>query len=664
MNRYQELITLLNKYSRAYHLEDRPLVSDAVYDTLWGELKLYEANNPKDISPESPSQRVGEVVSSKDIAKKQHMKRMLSLLDVFSDQEAQDWLERIIRLDYTVSGAPVWVDVKLDGLAIAIYYKDGVFDYALTRGDGTTGEDVSHNIRTIRSVPLTLPADSELANGIVGVRGEVVMTEEEVSRINSDLASDQVAYANPRNLAAGTVRQLDPRVTSSRRLEFRAFDIFSEDIDLPTNQQVYTALSKAGFHINTQARLCQTLGQVLDFAKSWSLRRKSFKYNTDGLVIKIDDRRLFENLGIVGKNPRAAIAYKYPAEESTTVVKDIIISLGRTGAATPVAVFEPVQLAGTTVQHASLHNADEIARLDIRIGDTVVVQKAGDIIPQVTSIISDLRPKTAEPFDFQRALELQYPGEEFVRSKEEAVYRLIDKAGRLTVMNIAHFASKGAMNIEGLAEKSCRALVNAGYLKDIADIYILDFSKVAELERFGDLSAGNMSVAIEGSKQPTLGRLLFGLGIRHMGQQTSEDIAQELKTIEVFMTADFEQLTNINGVGKIVAASIENWTHDSENISLVNRLLKNGVKPQAPIDRMSLPLKGKKFVITGTLTQMSRDLAADKIKRLGGVFQTNVAKDTDYLVAGEKTGGSKLAKAKQYNVEVITEQKMMQLLNT
>jgi DNA ligase (NAD+) len=662
MERYSELIKLLNKYSRAYHTDDSPLVSDAIYDSLWVELKNYESSHPDQISPDSPSRRVGEKVRSGDIKKVEHISRMYSLLDAFGDTEVYEWLERIARLDSRVMHQELWADIKLDGLAMAIYYQDGKLINAVTRGDGNVGEDVTHNVLTIRSVPTAIPVGSPLAVGLVGVRGEVVMTQAEVNRINSiQLASDLPVYANPRNLAAGTIRQLDPKVAASRKLEFRAFDVFGV-ADISTNQAVYFALAEAGFMINKQATLFQNLKSALDYAKKWQTDRHDFVFNTDGLVIKINDRQLFDQLGAVGKNPRGAVAYKYPAQESTTVLKKIVISLGRTGVATPVAVFDPVILGGTTVQHASLHNSDEIARLDVRIGDTVVIQKAGEIIPQVVRVLTDLRPRGSVVFDFRSALEQQYPDETFTKIAGESAWRVRDSDHLLAVMNIAHFASKGAMNIDGLAEKSCQTLHSAGMLNDIADIYSLDIGSIAALERFGELSANNLIAAIQTSKQPKLGRLIFGLGIRHVGQQTSDDLAKFFGDIDSFMNSDFETLQTIAGIGQIVAMSIENWTSDDNNKQLISRLLSAGLQPIAPTERSGLPLYQQSFAITGTLLTMSRERAAEQIKLAGGDFHSSLSKSTTYLVTGDKTGKSKLVAASKFGTKILNEQKFVQIL--
>jgi len=430
---------------------------------------------------------------------------------------------------------------------------------------------------------------------------------------------------------------------------------------VPTNSFAYEALTALGIARNQQASVFTTLAGVMNFVNEWDDKRHDLPFNTDGLVIKINDRALYESLGLVGKNPRGAVAYKYAAEQATTIVRDIVISIGRTGAATPVAVFDPVVVAGTTVQHASLHNADEIARLDVCRGDTVVIFKAGDIIPQVESVLKELRPADSKPIDYLAELARQYPELEFVRPAGEAVYRVKGLSGPLILKRaLAHFASKGALDIDTLGEKNVEALVEAKLVKDLADIYRLTKDDLLQLERFAEISAQKLIDAIATKKQPALERFLFGLGIRHVGAQTAIDLANHFESLEAMSRATIDKLREVDGVGEIVAESIVAWFADEDNVTLLEKFANLGVTPQ--FSQKSDRLAGQSFVITGTLQSMGRETAAEKIRNLGGTFQTAVAKDTTYLVAGGKVGASKLKKAEQYGTKIIDEQTLLELI--
>jgi DNA ligase (NAD+) len=505
-----------------------------------------------------------------------------------------------------------------------------------------------------------------LARGLTEVRGEIIITIADFEQLNARrIELGQPEYMNPRNLAAGTIRQLNPRLVAERPLRFHAYDVLRESKPVPeTNAEVYAALAELGFIIDKEAHVENDIAGVLAYAQKFAEIRSGLPYHTDGLVVKLNNRALFESLGIVGKNPRAAIAYKYPAEEATTVIKDIVISIGRTGAATPVAVFDPVVVAGTTVQHASLHNADEIERKDIRIGDTVVIYKAGDIIPQVQQVVLELRPNHAERFRYEAELERQYPELEFMRPEGEAVYRVKGASGPILLKRgLQHFASKGALDIEGLGEKNVEALVDAGLVADFADIYTLSKEQIIELDRFADLSAQNLVAAIADKKNPPLARFIFALGLRHVGAQTAIDLANHFKNLDNLGSATYEELKAVNGVGKIVAESILGWFVDDDNQALLAKFRRLGVWPQ-DVKQLGGKLAGKSFVITGSLESMSRDDAAEKIRTLGGTFQTSVAKGTTYLVMGAKAGQSKADKARKLGTEVIDEQSLLDLLNS
>ena len=656
---------LLAKYDYDYYILDTPSVSDAIYDGLRTELKHIEAEFPELITPDSPTQRVvGTVLEG--FKKVEHTTRMLSLNDVFSREDVEEWVKRTQKLAPEHKLA-FFADIKMDGLACALIYKDGLLSKAVTRGDGFVGEDVTANVRTIKSVPLSLRINKKnqtFLRGRTEIRGEIIMLKKDFEALNKKReAASQPVFANPRNLAAGTIRQLDPKLVAERPLNFRAYDMLRADpSEIPTYIMAYETLRGLGIVANPQATVFTSLDEVMHFVDMWDTKRHELPFNTDGLVIKVNDRRLYARLGVVGKTPRGAVAYKYAAEEATTIVKDIVISIGRTGAATPVAVFDPVVVAGTTVQHASLHNADEIARKDIRIGDTVVIFKAGDIIPQVQKVLTELRPKDAHEFNMEKELRRQYPELEFIRPAGEAVYRVKGATGKLLLKQaLEHFASKGALDIDSLGEKNVAALVDAKLVHDLADIYTLRKDNVIKLDRFAELSAKNLVDGIAATTHPSLPRFIYGLGIRHVGAQTAIDLANHFKRLDSLGSATYSDLKSVEGVGEIVAESILAWFSDEDNQELLAKFRKLGVWPEE-IKHVGGKLSGKSFVITGTLNTMSRDEAAEKIRQLGGSFQTSVAKDTTYLVVGENVGASKLKKASKLGTTQIGEQELLKLL--
>ena len=662
--RIVKLRDLINDYRYHYHVLNESIMSEAAADSLKHELSQLEEQFPDLITPDSPTQRVAGKALSK-FAKVQHQTRMISLQDVFDRAEVAAWIQRMkkVRQDITEE---FLCDIKMDGLACALIYEDGVLTRAVTRGDGLVGEDVTMNVRTIQNVPLTLRANQRFAHFLRGrteIRGEIVMHKEDFAALNQRRrVAGQPEFANPRNLAARTIRQLDPKLVAERPLHFVGYDIIRDNLeDTPTIAFGYQMMNELGITTSRQTQIVYGLDEVMSYVDHLDEVRQSLQFNTDGAVIKLNDRRQFAELGIVGKTPRAAVAYKFAAEEATTIVRDIVISIGRTGAATPVAVFDPVVVAGTTVQHASLHNADEIARLDVRRGDTVVIFKAGDIIPQVQTVLKELRPAGTKPTDYPAELARQYPELEFVRPEGEAVYRVKGLSGPLILKRaLAHFASKGALDIDTLGEKNVEALVEAGLVNDLADIYRLTKDDLLQLERFAEISAQKLIDAIAAKKQPALERFLFGLGIRHVGAQTAIDLANHFESIEKLSQATIDELREVDGVGEIVAESIVAWFADEDNIWLLKKFADLGVTPQ--FTKKSGSLTGQSFVITGTLQSMGRDAAAEKIRNLGGTFQTAVAKDTTYLVAGGKVGASKLKKAEQYGTKIIDEQTLLELI--
>ena len=664
--RYSELLHQLEQYSYQYNTLDNPSVSDAVYDGLMKELKSLEAEDPKLINPQSPTQRVGGKLL-KGFEKVQHSVRMISLNDVFSPLDVQAWVNRMEKL---LPGADhqYFCDIKMDGLACALIYQDGVFVQAITRGDGSVGEDVTANVKTIGSVPLKLRISKDYMGFLRGrteIRGEIIMLKKYFDELNKkQLADGKQIFANPRNLAAGTIRQLDPKLVAARPLCFKAYDLLREDpAEVPTNSYAYNALFELGVSANLRATVFNNLSDVMRFVNDWEDKRRSLPFETDGVVIKLDDRAQYTRLGTVGKNPRGAVAYKYAAEEATTVVKDIVISLGRTGAATPVAVFDPVLVAGSTIRHASLHNADEIAKKDIRVGDTVVIYKAGDIIPQVQSVIEKLRPRNAMQFSMEKELARQYPELEFDRPDGEAVYRVKGATGPiLLAKGLEHFASKSAMDIDTLGQKNVVALVESGLITDISDIYAITKEQILGIDRFASLSAEKLLSAIQSKKSPPLSRFIYGLGIRHVGTQTAIDLANKFRRLDSLGTATYKELKDVDGVGEIVAESVLAWFIDDDNQIMLTKFRGLGVWPK-DTETVVGPLAGKKFAVTGTLETMGRDIASERVRALGGTFQTSVAQDTDYLIVGANVGETKLKKAIKLGTNQIDEKSFIKMLS-
>lgn len=670
--RIVKLRDLINNYRYHYHVLDESIMSEAAADSLKHELTQLEAEYPELITPDSPTQRVAGVALSKFTAVA-HSQPMLSLNDVFNREELEAWVKRITKLlpapSSEVPALDFFTDIKMDGFACALVYENGLLARAITRGDGRTGEDVTANVRTLDSVPLTLfvkGLTSHLSSFLVGrteVRGEIVMYKNDFESLNAEREKAGLPlFANPRNTAAGTIRQLDPSLVVKRKLHFRAYDLLRENPqETPTNQFVYQTLAQLGFIVNNKTALHRTIDAVVNFANEWEEKRKTLPFNTDGLVVKINDRQLYARLGVVGKAPRAAVAYKYAAEQAATKIKDIFVSIGRTGAATPVAMLEPVVVAGSTVQMATLHNAGEIARKDIRIGDTVIVHKAGDIIPEVVEPLVKLRGGTEKVFMMPKNCpECATP---LVKLKvDEAVWRCPNEQCPSRVWKrIQHFASKSALDIEGLGEKNVIALLNANLIKDTPDIYKLKKEDLLALDRFAETSAAKLVAAIQSKKNPPLARFLYGLGIRHVGIQTAVDLSNQFRTLEAIAATTIEQLNEIEGVGEVVAEAIVEWFAEPDNQRILQLFTQYGVQPKE-VKKVGGPLSGKSFVITGSLESMSREAAAEKIRALGGTFKSSLGKDTNCLVVGAGVGASKLTKAKKLGTPTIDEKALLKLI--
>ena len=658
MKRILKLRELINDYRYHYHVLDQSTMSEAAADSLKHELSQLEATYPDLITPDSPTQRVAGRPLDK-FTKVEHVQRMISLADVFSESEIREWVARNYKLVEKTVHFDYFTDIKMDGLAMSLHYENGVLKRAVTRGDGLVGEDVTMNVRTIENVPLKLRGADIPAK--VEVRGEVIIFKADFEALNeTQKQKGEKPYANPRNLAAGSIRQLDPKIAASRPLRFMAYDLVSPD--LATHQLAYETLRMFGFQTSNQDQVFSTLDEVFTEIKRLGETRANLPFGTDGMVIKINDRSIYRQLGIIGKTPRAAVAFKYPAEESTTKVRDIVIQIGRTGATTPVAIFDPVEVAGSTVRHATLHNADEIKRLDLRIGDTVIVYKAGDIIPQVKEVLVSLREEHTEPFDYEKALRQQYPELDFYRPDGEVVYRVKGLTSELILKRaIEYYASKPSLNIEGLGEKNVEALVDSGLVSSLSDLYRLTPVAVAKLERFAELSANNLVEAIQKSKTPPLAKFIAALGIRHVGIQTASALAAAFGSIEKLAEATEDDLLKIPDIGQIVAESILAYFSDEDNLKQLSELKELGLKPFFE-DPNQLPLHGQSYIISGTLDSMGREEAEDNLRKKGATITSGVVKTTTALIVGAKPGKSKLEKAEKLGIKIITEADFLKLI--
>lgn len=656
--RIEKLKELINDYRYHYHVLDESIMSEAAADSLKHELSQLEEQYPEFITPDSPTQRVAGKPLDK-FQKVTHASRMISLADVFSESEIRDWAARNYKLVDQGTEFTFFTDIKMDGLAMSLHYENGIFKQAVTRGDGLVGEDVTMNVKTIQNIPLKL--NIENPPEYLEVRGEVIIFKQDFEKLNQMQAKlGEKPFANPRNLAAGTIRQLDPRIAASRPLRFMAYDLVTPD--LPTHQKAYDFLRQIGFQTSGQDHVYTHLNEVFAEIKHLGQVRGDFLFNTDGMVIKINDRKIYSELGIVGKTPRAAVAFKYPAEESTSKVRDIVISIGRTGAATPVAILDPVEIAGSTVRHATLHNSDEIAKLDIRIGDTVIVYKAGDIIPKIKEVLFTLRPEGTEPFNYEQALKNQYPELEFERPEGEVVYRVKGQDSDFILRrNLEYFASKQALNIEGLGEKNVNLLVDAGLLKGLVDLYRLQKTDLIKLERFGELSATKLLNTIEGTKQAPLAKFITALGIRHVGAQTAVALADAFQSLEALRDATEEELLKIPDIGLTVSESILAYFADEDNLKQLDDFKALGVNP-IYVNHDNAPLKGQSFVVTGTLTDLGREEAEDLLREKGATVTSSVTKNTTALIAGAKPGASKVTKAEKLGIKVISEAEFRELI--
>lgn len=657
-----QLSKQLHEHSYRYYVLDEPTISDAEYDRMFKRLVELEEQHADLRSKDSPTQRVGGAPRD-GFAQVQHCYPMVSLANIFDHSELEDFDKKIKRqlgmpFDSTVTYA---VEPKIDGLGIELVYVDGVLEVASTRGDGTVGEDVTANAKTIGSVPLRL---RKSVSGTVEVRGEVYFPKAEFAELNRELEEEgKKTFANPRNAAAGTLRQLNPEVTAARpmRALFYSLSSIPNESGLPkTHIDLMQWLSELGFP-SLKAEKCDGVEAVRRVYDRFVLTRDSFPFEMDGLVVKVNEHRLQIELGSISRAPRWAVAYKLPARQETTLVEDILVQVGRTGAVTPVAVLRPVKIGGVVVSRATLHNAEELSRKDVRIGDTVLVQRAGDVIPEVVHVVTENRPKTARSFVFpKKCPECSAPLE---RPEDEAVWRCPNSRCPAQIQErIRHFASRGAMDIDGLGDKQIQKFMSVGLVRDVDDIYRLNTSMIKGVEGFADKSADNLCQAIERSKNCELSRFIFALGIRHVGEHVAKLLAKAFPSLDDLLQVKHDQLSALHGVGPEVAKAVVDYVEDSENRGRIKNLRRLGVEPQSTAPKaISTKLSGKTFVVTGTLATLSREQAHALISAHGGHASSSVSKKTDYLVAGE-AAGSKLQKAQELGVLVLGEQEFLELV--
>lgn len=685
--RIEKLKKLIEKYRYSRHVLDKELVPIDVEDSLKKELFDLEQKYPEFITPDSPTQRVGGKPLEK-FEKTRHPKPMLSFNDAFSQKDMEDWLERNLKLltKEEISKIDYYCEPKLDGLAIELIYetpaKGGypIFKVGSTRGDGIFGENVTQNLKTIESIPLRLrdvdevvkdlkkEGLNEIAENIkkiglkeVIVRGEAIITKKNFEKVNEEqIKLGQSPFANPRNLAAGSIRQLDPKITAKRRLDVNIYDLIS-DFGQETHEKEHKILHALGFKTNNKySKYCKDLKEVFEFHDFWYKNREKLPYEIDGVVVQINNNKIFEKLGVVGKAPRGAIAYKFPLKQSETIVEDIKVQVGRTGAITPVAILRPVEVGGVTITRATLHNEDEIKRLGVKIGDTVIVGRAGDVIPDIIRVIPELR--TGKEREFKMPKNCPACGKKLVKPEGEVLWRCENPECPARKREyFYHFVSGGAFDIVGLGPKIIDRLVDEGLISDPADLFTLKEGDISILERFGEKSAKNLINAIQSKKKIPLAKFIYALGIRNVGEETAQDLAEYFGSIEKLKGASLEELQKVMDIGPVVAKSIYEFFREKRNLKFIEKLKKVGVEIIFEKKKRYQPLKGKIFVLTGALESMTREEAKEKIRELGGEVSESVSKKTDYVVVG-KEPGSKLEKAKKLGIKTLTEKEFLKML--
>ena len=658
--RIEELKEQLNRWSHEYYVEDKPTATDAEYDKAYHELVALEEAYPEFVTADSPTQRVGGEVLDQ-FQKVTHTNPMLSLSNAFSKEDLEEFDARLRKL--TNRAIEYVCELKIDGLSIALTYQNGKLVLGATRGDGTTGEDVTGNVRTIKSVPLSLKEPWNIE-----VRGECYMPKKSFVALNESREEEGLeVFANPRNAAAGSLRQLDPKIAAKRNLSVFLYSSPSvEELNVSTQEELLEKMAEIGFVTNSERLKCQTIDEVWNYIETIASKRPDLPYEIDGMVIKVNDFATQEEIGFTVKAPRWAIAYKFPAEEAQTVVRDIEWTVGRTGVVTPTAVMDPVQLAGTTVRRASLHNIDLIKERDIRLEDTVVIHKAGDIIPEVTRVILEKRPETSQPYEFPTTCPVCH--EKLEHLEEEVAIRCLNpKCPAQLTEGLSHFVSRNAMNMSGIGPRVIKQLFEEGLVMDVADLYKLTLDQLLALDKVQQKSAENILEAIEKSKENSLERLLTGLGIRHVGTKAAKELAQHFKTMTALQEASIEQLLEIDGLGDIIAYSVKTYFEQPSVQELIQELQDSGVNmtylgvTKDDSAASGHVLSGKTVVLTGTLEQLTRQDAKEKLESLGAKVTGSVSKKTDVVIAGH-SAGSKLTKANDLGIEVWSEQQFLDSL--
>ena len=660
--RIEKLRNEIARLRHEYHVMDNPSVTDDVYDSLNNELKKLIHTFPEFHDLSAPENRVGGQPLEKFV-KVEHKKRMLSLHDAFSFTELEEWETRVKKLLATSKSINYFCEIKFDGLAISLIYENGIFVRGATRGDGFVGEDITQNLKMIDSIPLTLKSKG-IVPQYLEIRGEALLSKKTLAKLNMQNEKEgKPLFANTRNAAAGSLRQLDPKLARERNLDFRAYDIVEVDgVDLQTHSEKHRLLTRLGFPVDTHDAVCKNSDEVKEFIQNFEKIRPDFPFGTDGIVVCVDDLSLQETLGVIGKAPRYALAYKYPAERTTTIVKNIVVNVGRTGVLTPLAIFEPTLVAGSTVSKATLHNIEQIERLGLRIGDTVVIQKAGDVIPEVVEVLVKMRTGKEKKFTMPNVC----PACGSKIEKKEGLVASFCQNPKCSAKNeryLDFFVS--VFGIYELGPKILRRFKDEGLITDAGDIFTLQKEDIAPLERFGEKSAENIVNEINLKKKISLAKFLWALGILHIGEETARDLANEFGTLEKLIsivTQNVDKIGEIENIGPAVSKSLHDYFSDKHNIAFIEKLKKNGVVIEKADKKKAGKFTGMTFVLTGTLSVMSRELAKEKILAHGGKVSGSVSKNTSYVVAGEEAG-SKLANAQKLGVKVLTEGEFLKMLN-
>lgn len=661
-DRYEKLKKAIHRYRLQFHVYDKEEISEEARDSLMHELTNIEAQYPSLVTPESPSQRVaGKPLPQ--FEKVRHSVQQWSFNDAFSPDDVRAFDERVRRFlksAYPNARPTYTCELKIDGLKIVLTYEKGILKTAATRGDGVVGEDVTQNIRTIESVPLELTRPIDIV-----VEGEVWMSSKNLERLNAERArTGEPLFANPRNVAAGSIRQLDPRIAASRKLDMFIYDVAqTSDVFPDTQDEELEYLRKLGFKVNPHHKVVADIDGVIAYWESWKNKGRHQEYWIDGIVIKVNERKYEEAVGYTGKAPRFAIAFKFPAEQVTTVVEDIVLQVGRTGVVTPVARFKPVSVAGTTVSRATLHNEDEITRLDVRVGDTVIIQKAGDVIPDIVRVLTELRTGKEKKYSFPKFVEACGGDGSIERIPGQAAWRCVNRAGPEAFKRaFAYFISKKALDVDGVGQKVAAQLVEEGLVTSFDDLFTLTETDFLTMPGFAELSAKNAVASIrKAAKQVPLARLITGLSIDHVGEETARDIAEHFLTIQKIRSASIEEFESISGVGTVVAQSLYTWFRENKNIALVDKLEEHLTIIRPAKSTVPKKFQGKSFVFTGGLQTMTRDEAGERVRSLGADVSSSVSKSTTYVVAGSDAG-SKLDKARELGVTVLTEAEFIRIV--